>query len=70
MPFNAALLIAVIGVVLAIAVWARTRRLGPPVGIMIGAFIIMAITDPSIISDGGKKAGEAVRWFMDDVLNF
>lgn len=70
MPFNAALLIAIIGLILAIAVWFRTRRVGPVAGVLLGAFVVMAITDTSIITSGGQMVGEAITWFFDTILNF
>lgn len=70
MPINAAVIVGVIGLVLAIAVWVRTRRLGPVFGVLIAAFVVMAFTDTSILSKGGKMVGEALNWVFDTVLNF
>lgn len=70
MPANAALLIAVVGLVLAIAVWFRTRRIGPVAGVLLAAFVVMAITDTSIITNGGQQVGKGINWFFDTILNF
>lgn len=70
MPFNAALIVAIIGLILAVAVWFRTKRIGPVAGVMFGAFIVMAITDTSIITSGGQMVGEGIEWFFDTILNF
>ena len=70
MPFNVAVLVAVVGVVLAIAVWARTRRVGPVAGVLIGAFVVMALADPAILTQGGQMVGQALRWAFDTLLNF
>lgn len=70
MPFNASLVIAVIGMVLALAVWLRARRVGPVLGVLVAAFVVMAITDPSIIEQGGQLVGDALSWISDTILNF
>lgn len=70
MPINAAVIVAVIGLVLALAVWVRTRRLGPVFGVLIAAFVVMAFTDTSILTQGGQMVGQALSWVFDTVLNF
>lgn len=70
MPANAALLIAVVGLVLAIAVWFRTRRIGPVAGVLLAAFVVMAITDTSIITAGGQQVGKAINWAFNTLLSF
>lgn len=62
MPINASLIIAIIGLALAIAVWLRARRIGPVIAVVIAAFIVMAITDPGIIAAGGTAVGNAIKW--------
>lgn len=69
MPINASMIIAIIGLVLAIAVWLRARRVGPVLGVLVAAFIVMAITDPSIIESGGQMVGEGIQWVFDNVLS-
>lgn len=69
MPFNASVLIAAIGVILALAVWIRTKRIGPVMGVLIAAFAIMAFTDPAILTKGGQAVGDLITWLIDTVLN-
>ncbi len=69
MPFNAALLIAIVGLVLAIAVWFRTRRVGPVVGVMVAAFVVMAITDTSILTSGAQFVGRLFTWATTTLFN-
>lgn len=70
MPINAPVIVAAIGLVLAIAVWVKTRRLGPVFGVLIAAFVVMAFTDTSILKEGGQMVGEGIGWIFDTVLNF
>lgn len=70
MPLNAATLVAIVGLILAIAVWFRTRRVGPVAGVLLGAFVVMAITNPAVLTSGGAKVGEAITWFFDTILSF
>lgn len=70
MPINAVVIVSVIALILAIAVWVKTRRLGPVFGVLIAAFIVMAVTDTSILNRGGEMVGEALNWIFDTVLNF
>lgn len=68
MPVNASTLVALVGLGLALAVWIKTRRVGPVAGVLLGAFIVMAITNPSTLTTGGQKVGEVITWFFDSVL--
>lgn len=70
MPINAPVIVAAIGLVLAIAVWVKTRRLGPVFGVLIAAFVVMAFTDTSILKEGGQMVGEGIGWVFDTVLSF
>lgn len=70
MPINAPVIVAAIGLVLAIAVWVKTRRLGPVFGVLIAAFVVMAFTDTSILREGGQMVGDGIGWIFDTVLNF
>lgn len=70
MPINASVLVAVVGLVLAIAVWVRTRRVGPVAGVLVAAFVVMAITTPAILQKGGQQVGKAITWAFENVLNF
>lgn len=69
MPINAAVIVALIGLVLAIAVWVKTRRLGPVFGVLIAAFVVMAFTDTGILTRGGAMVGDAIDWVFDTVIN-
>lgn len=69
MPFDASLLVAIIGLFIAAAVWAKTRRVGPVAGVLVGAFLVMAIADPSILQKGGQAVGDAITWAFDQ-FNF
>lgn len=70
MPINAAVIVAIIGLVLAIAAWMKTRRIGPVLGVLVAAFIVMAFTDTRILTDGGQMVGKAFSWAFDTLLNF
>lgn len=70
MPINAAMLVAVVGLVLAIMVWFRTRRVGPVAGVMLAAFVVMAIADTSVLKSGGDAVGEVINWAIENILNF
>lgn len=67
--FNAAALVGVVGLVLAIAVWVRTRRIGPVAGVMVAAFVVMAIADTSILTKGSQAVSGALTWAIENVLN-
>lgn len=69
MPFNAALVIAIVGLVIALGVWFKTKRIGPAFGVLIGAFVVMAITDTSIITQGGKMVGDGIKWAFDTIIS-
>lgn len=70
MPFNAAVIVAAIGLVIAIAVWVKTRRVGPVFGVLLAAFVVMAFTDTNILTQGGQMVGDGISWAFDTVLNF
>lgn len=70
MPINAATVIAIIGLFLALAVYVKTRRIGPTVAVVVGAFVVMAISDPALITAGGAKVGQGFTWAMATLLKF
>lgn len=70
MPVNASLIIALVGLALALAVWFKTRRVGPVFGVLIGAFVVMAITDTAIITRGGQMVGKAITWAFNTLTSF
>lgn len=69
MPFNAAWIIAAIGLVLAIGVWARSKRVGPAVGVLIGGVVIMMIADPSMLTWLAGVGKNLLRTVIDNTLN-
>lgn len=68
MPFSVGMVVGLIGVVIAVAVWWRTRRLGAVVGVLVAAFVVMAIADQSVLSSGGKLVGDILNWIKSNVL--
>lgn len=64
---NASTFVAVVGLALAISVWFRTKRVGPVVGVLVGAFVVLAVADPTLLSGGATKVGEAVGWFFEQL---
>ena len=69
MPFNAALMIAIVGLIIALGVWFKTKRIGPTFGILLGAFVVAAITDTSLITRGGQLVGDGIEWAFDTVIS-
>lgn len=70
MPFDSTLVISIIAFVIGIAVWARTKRIGPVVGVMFAAFVLVALADRSILSRGGQAVGDFIGWIFDTMLTF
>lgn len=68
MPFDGTLVVMIAGLVIALAVWFKTRRLGPVVAVLFTAFVVMAFTDRSILTRGAQAVGDAVTWFFDTIL--
>lgn len=62
MPFNASLVVTVLGFGIAIATWMKTRRLGPVLGVVVAMLVLLAITDTSIITAGADVAKRVIRW--------
>ena len=69
MPINVATIVGLVGVVIAIMVWARTRRVGPVAGVMLGAFVVIAIADRSVLTAGGAAVGDILEWSIENLLN-
>lgn len=69
MPIQAGMIVAICALVLALAVWFRTRRAGPVFGVMIAAFIVMAITDPDLLAQGGQMVADLITWAFDTLIN-
>lgn len=70
MPINVAMLVGIVALVLGIAVWSRTRRVGPVAGVVLAAFLIMAVTDASTLKSGGEAVSSAITWAVDTLLTF
>lgn len=58
MPFNLSWIIAAIGAIIALMIWAKTKRVGPAVTVFAGGILIMMFADPSMLetlADQGKR---------------
>lgn len=69
MPFNAAWLIAGIGLIIAIGVWIKTHRPGPAVAVFIGGIAIMIFADPSILSTAAEVGKNLFRKALQQGIN-
>lgn len=69
MPINWAWIIALIGGVLAVMVWARTKRAGPAVGVFLGGVLIMMFADPSTLTTAADAGRELFQRGLDEGLN-
>lgn len=67
MPINVPVIVGLVALVLGIAAYAKTRRLGPVVGVAVGAFVLMAISDPGLLDKGGNAVIDAFNWFFDQL---
>lgn len=67
MPFNATTIIAIVALLLGIATWWRTRRVGPVLTIVLGAFVLMAVTDTSFLTSGGNLVKKALTWVSGQI---
>lgn len=65
MPFNFTWLIAIIGGVIAIMIWAKTKRAGPAIAVFGGGIIILVLADPSMLS----TLTETAKGLLEDGLN-
>lgn len=70
MPFDATLVIMIIGLIIAVAVWLRTRRAGPVIAVVFTAFFVIALTDRSVLAQGGAAVGDLLTWIFDTLLTF
>lgn len=69
MPFNFAWIIALIGGVIAIMVWAKTKRAGPAVAVFIGGLIIMVMADPGMLTTLAEALKRLIQQGLDQGLN-
>lgn len=69
MPFNVSWLIAVIGVVIAIMIWAKTKRVGPAVTVFAGGLVIMILADPSMLETLAAAGKGLLQEALENVIN-
>lgn len=69
MPFNFAWLIAIIGGVVAIMIWAKTKRVGPAVAVFAGGIVIMVLADPDMLNTLAEAAKGLIQEGIDKGLN-
>lgn len=69
MPFNFAWIIALIGGVIAIMVWAKTKRAGPAVAVFIGGLVIMVMADPGMLTTLAEALKRLIQQGLDQGLN-
>lgn len=62
MPVNATTIIALVTFVLAVAVWLKSRRIGPVVGVLITGMVVIAATDASFLNEGANGVKKLFRW--------
>lgn len=51
--FNFAWLIAIAGTIIAIGVWLKTKRVGPPLVVIAGGIVILALADATTLTSIG-----------------
>lgn len=69
MPFNFAWLIAIIGGVIAIMIWAKTKRVGPAVAVFVGGIAIMVLADPSMLNTLAEAGKRLLKQGIDQGIN-
>lgn len=69
MPFNLAWLIAGIGAIIAIMIWARTKRVGPAVAVFAGGIVIMMMADPSMLTTLAEAGKRLLQQGLDQGIN-
>lgn len=69
MPLNFSWIIAFVGGVIALFVWAKTKRVGPAVTVFIGGLIIMVFADPSTLQSLAGQGRDLLQTVIDSVLN-
>lgn len=69
MPINVTTIVGLVALGLGIAVWAKTRRVGPVAGVMVAAFIVVAMTDASTLKSGGDAVSSLISWALTNVLS-
>lgn len=69
MPFNVSWLIALIGVVIATMIWAKTKRVGPAVTVFAGGLVIMILADPGMLETLAAAGKNLLKEGLDKGLN-
>lgn len=69
MPFNFAWIIAIIGGIVAIMIWAKTKRVGPAVAVFAGGVVIMILADPSMLTSLAEAGKDLIQQGLDQGLN-
>lgn len=65
MPFDFAWIVAVVGGILALFVWAKTKRFGPAAAVFGGGILIIVLTDPSMLG----TLADALRGLIEEALD-
>lgn len=69
MPFNFAWIIAIIGGVVAIMIWAKTKRVGPAITVFVGGIAIMILADPSMLTSLAEAGKRLIQQGIDQGIN-
>lgn len=69
MPFNLAWIIAGIGAIIAIMIWARTKRAGPAIAVFAGGIVIMMMADPSMLTTLAEAGKRLLQQGLDQGIN-
>lgn len=67
MPFNSTVVIGIAALFIGIGVWAKTKRLGPVLTVVFGAFVLVAVTDASFLTSGGDLVKKILNWVIKQV---
>lgn len=68
MPFNASWLIAAIGTIIAITVWAKTKRVAPGLLVFVGGIAIMMMADPKMLESLSETGKELLQQAVHKVI--
>lgn len=69
MPFNLAWIIAGIGAIIAIMIWAKTKRVGPAVAVFAGGIVIMMMADPSMLTTLAEEGKRLLQKGIEQGIN-
>lgn len=70
MPINVLTIVGVLAFILCIAVWAKTRRIGPVIGVLLCACVVLAASDSQFLNAGADAVKRGFTWIMQNVLTF